>query len=164
MSKPITARQSRHIDKQASEVLGLPSIVLMENAASNAAKVIGDFVSQKQLGKAGGGGIGRCAVTVGIICGGGNNGGDGYGIARHLRNKNYKVTVYNTKHIDNLTGDAAINAHVCNKMGIKIVTLEDQRAIDQAGKQWQEMDILVDCLLGVGFHGKLRQPARAVIE
>ena len=91
--KACTSLQMRAIDKSASDFGGVPSIILMENAALACVNEITTDSSIK---------------TVAVFCGKGNNGGDGFAIARHLYNLGYKVVVYLVCGSD-FSGDALIN-------------------------------------------------------
>lgn len=77
----ITCEQARIIDQWAIEKLGVPSVVLMENAGRNAADCIDEFLKEKR-------------GTIAVVAGSGNNGGDGFVIARHLANRGMSVTTF----------------------------------------------------------------------
>src|SRR4051812_628214 len=102
----LSRTQLREIDRISIEEYGLPGIVLMENAARSAVQVI----SLRKFGDAK-----REAV---IVCGGGNNGGDGFAVARLLHNDGWNVSIVALKPLEALQGDAAIMAGVAAKMGI----------------------------------------------
>ena len=106
----LTREQARQIDKLAMRDLGIPGTVLMENAGINALAAIDRFMSEQ----------GKEIHQAVIICGGGNNGGDGYVIARHLHNRGTPVKIIAYKPIDQLTGDARINATICRNMNLDI--------------------------------------------
>ncbi|MEM8874707.1 MAG: NAD(P)H-hydrate epimerase [Planctomycetota bacterium] len=116
----LTRAQVREIDRRAIEELGIPGIVLMENAA----RAVADVVDHDR---------------VVIVCGGGNNGGDGYAIARHLHNRDVDVTIVATKH--DLAGDAKINADICRNMDLR--TVDDFEPADYP--------CAIDALLGTGL-------------
>ena len=94
----LTRKQVRDVDRIAIEQFAMPGVVLMENAGRNAAAIIAQQISHLD--------------TVTILCGSGNNGGDGYVIARHLVNHDFTVQLICAKPIDQLSGDAAINANM----------------------------------------------------
>ena len=93
------------IDRDAVELFGVPSIVLMENAAIGAAKLIQAHCKDT-------------ISTMTVVCGGGNNGGDGYGTARHLRNFGYDINILQLAKPN--TTDTAINEHIALHMNIPI--------------------------------------------
>lgn len=139
----------RSIDRIAIDDYGLPGIVLMENAGRGAAAVL--------LARG-------CSGPVAICCGKGNNGGDGFVIARHLDLAGCVVRLLLTCPVAELTGDARINAEVAQHSGIPLQFVSnppDSAAIDAhlAGAEW-----IVDALLGTGTQGTIREPFAAVIE
>jgi len=155
----LTREQSRAVDRLAVERLGIPSIVLMENAAINATAAMLD-----ELGEAGGGVEDFAALAIAVVCGGGNNGGDGYAIARHLHNLGADVRLYAAKDPAGLDGDAATNHAICERMGIPIEPVLDEAAIPRARDRWADADAVVDALLGTGFSGEVREPLASVIR
>lgn len=136
----LTRDQVREVDRLAIEELGIPGIVLMENAARNAAA---EALTMMPAG-------GRAT----ILCGGGNNGGDGYAMARLLHNAGRQVTIFAARDPASLTGDAAINAAIARQMGLIFTDTPDLH----------DADILIDALLGTGFGGEVRQPLAGLIE
>ena len=145
---PLTRQQVRDFDRHAIEKWGLPGIVLMENAGRNAAGLILEALAHDRSGP---------DAEVAILCGGGNNGGDGYVIARHLHNQGIAVRLCAAKDPEELTGDARVNATVCAHLGIDIRT-EFDRA------RWARSRVLVDALLGTGFTGPVREPLARLIH
>jgi len=98
----------REVDRLAIEEYGLPGVVLMENAGANAARML------HGLGVAG---------PVAITCGRGNNGGDGFVIARHLELLGHEVRLLLACPLDGYRGDAAVNAEVARRAGLTILDL-----------------------------------------
>src|SRR3954454_1822807 len=92
----LTRQQVREVDRRAIEHYHIPGIVLMENAARGAFGLL-QTISYKM------------PLPFAIVCGGGNNGGDGLAIARHLHNAAHDVRVLLTVDPVKYTGDAAIN-------------------------------------------------------
>lgn len=153
----LTRDQTRRVDQLAVERLGLPSIVLMENAAINAASFVIDLLQrdEEQLGP---------DPRVAILCGGGNNGGDGYALARHLHNFGLGVTCYAVSDPAKLDGDAKINHDANAALGIDIVPVLDDDAKDRATADWQLAALVVDAMLGTGFHGEVRARMAGIIH
>lgn len=151
---PLTRDQSRQIDQLAIDRLGIPGVVLMENAGINATDVVTGMLEAIEGNK------------VAIVCGGGNNGGDGYVIARHLHNAGRKVVVYNATDPSLLTGDAALNYGICLRMGVKLMRCDDGQSLAEQSPHWSAADVVVDALLGTGFGASrgLGEHAAAVIE
>jgi len=152
----LTRQQVREVDRLAIEDLGIPGIVLMENAGRHTANAVLDLIEHElQL-------VAQDA-SVAIFCGGGNNGGDGYVIARHLQNSGAMVTAYAIRNPDELTGDAAIQCAIANKMGLVVLMhTPDQRS--QLGSAVAGCQVIVDALLGTGFSGQVRDELVDVIH
>ena len=137
----------RQVDQIAIDEFGIPGIVLMENAGRGVVDVM------KQIGIEG---------PVCICCGKGNNGGDGFVIARHLFNAQHQVDVILCCEPKELLGDAAINCHTCVTMGIPVVSCVSN--IDESVQaKIDAADWIVDCLLGTGTHGAPRPPMDILI-
>jgi hydroxyethylthiazole kinase-like uncharacterized protein yjeF len=131
----LSRAQLREVDRIAIEEYGLPGIVLMENAARSAAYDI-DFRFRMD---------GVEGTTAIIVCGGGNNAGDGYAVARLLVNDGWHATIVPLVPIENLHGDAAIMAHAARRMErIMIATGLDAVDGDPAST-------LVDAITGTGL-------------
>ncbi|WDQ17969.1 NAD(P)H-hydrate epimerase [Rhodopirellula sp. P2] len=142
---PMTCEQVRQIDQVAMQQFHMPGIVLMENAGRGAAECIDEIAP---------------AGSVLILCGKGNNGGDGFTIARHLQLAGREVTILAMAKIDELHGDAAIQAKIAEAAGIKIQVLGEA----SAKECFPAADILVDGLLGTGAKPPLRGRYLEVVE
>ncbi len=142
----LTRDQVRTIDRLAIEQYSMPGVILMENAGRNAAQIIAGKLSH--LG----------GKVVAIFCGPGNNGGDGFVIARHLHNAGFEVTIALAADPAKISGDAAINFQIVRNMPIPIgpIVSPDVRTGDA--------DLIVDALLGTGFTGQVRSPLDTIIE
>lgn len=150
----LTRSQSREIDRLAMDRLGIPGVVLMENAGINATDVATGMLEAIEGNK------------VAIICGGGNNGGDGFVIARHLANAGRKVVVYNASDPSQLQGDAAVNYGICLRMGVKLMRCDDEQSLAEQSPHWLAADLVVDAVLGTGFDASrgLKGHAAKVID
>src|SRR3982750_4380624 len=100
--KILNAEQMRNIDRRATERFGVPSIVLMENAALAVVDAIAEHYPK--------------ADRVAIFCGTGSNGGDGFAIARHLENRGVVPIVLITGERDHIRGDARTNLTICERL------------------------------------------------
>jgi len=159
----------RAIDQQAIDVFGMADVVLMENAGAGAARhiiTLGHHHAQQK-------GLSR-SLRVVVLCGGGNNGGDGFVIARHLHNAGMRVEAIALRALDRLPADAGVNALIASRMGlvthVDLEALEASEAqtsaalgIARVKAQLAKADLIVDCLLGTGFEGEVRPPMDAVI-
>lgn len=146
MIKACFAEQMRQIDKAASEKGGIPSIVLMENAAMACVKELERDFNLKDK-------------SIGIFCGKGNNGGDGFAIARHLYNLGAEVTVYLVCG-NKFSGDARINFDIIEKMNVNIEAVDDT---ENLGYIVKSHDIIIDAIYGTGIHGAVRGAGYDVI-
>jgi NAD(P)H-hydrate epimerase len=147
--KPLTRAAVREIDRRAIEEFGLPGLVLMENAGRGCVDVL------LRLG---------CRGPVAIVCGKGNNAGDGFVIARHLDADGIAVRLILLAAPAELRGDAAANYAVLARCGFEICDLsagfqEPELQRQLAGAEW-----IVDALLGTGASGSPREPFAAAIR
>jgi len=153
----LTAEKCRGIDRYAIEKLGIPGIVLMENAGRLAADRIERWLTTTRT-------VDRRHPRTVIICGKGNNGGDGFVIARHLVNRGHEVEIDLYGDPATLADDAAINYTIAQRMKIPIHPLGGTGRIKAAARRWQSCRILVDALLGTGFAGEVREPLSTIIH
>ncbi|MCK6462030.1 MAG: NAD(P)H-hydrate epimerase [Planctomycetes bacterium] len=140
--RAITREQSREIDRIAQEELRIPGIVLMENAA------IGIAAEAARVASGRGG-------HVAVVCGAGNNGGDGLATARHLSNKGFDVAVHLALPADAYgdKSDAAANLAIVRAMGIPL----------REGIDLGDPALVVDALLGTGLVRHIREPFRSAV-
>ena len=135
------------IDRSAIETYGIPGLVLMENAGLAAASMIHESVSDLLEKK------------VLILCGKGNNGGDGLVIARHLFLDGVQVDILLLAKRKQLKGDARTNADIAYKMGIPIHEITEKNLAEQ-NHLFRHCHVIVDALFGTG----LTQPAKGLFE
>jgi NAD(P)H-hydrate epimerase len=146
--RPLTRSQVREIDRRAIEEFGLPGIVLMENAGRGAAELLHGLAP---------------GASVAIVCGKGNNAGDGFVIARHLENLGHVVRLLLACDPAELRGDAAIAWRVAEKAGIPTTKLAAATAAEW-GRALAGADWIVDALLGTGATGAPRGAIATAIE
>jgi NAD(P)H-hydrate epimerase len=145
----LSREETRALDRRAIEEFGVPGVVLMENAGRGAAEVL------LALGVHG---------PVAICCGKGNNGGDGFGIARHLHNKRVRVGVHLFGRPEDLTGDAAINQRIVARLSLPLaIHPEPAPDIARLRRELAMAEWVVDALFGTGLTGPVRAPFDAVI-
>ena len=144
----MSREEVRDVDRRAIEEFGLPGVVLMENAARGCV----DWLIELDVS-------GRVVICAGR----GNNGGDGFVIARHLENRGFDVLVLLFADPESLRGDAAINWRVLERAGTPVRVIKDAVADDGWRSQIKSADWLIDSLLGTGTRGSLRQPFPAII-
>jgi NAD(P)H-hydrate epimerase len=128
----------QEIDRQAIEGIGIPSLVLMENAGVAVVEEIEDRVSGDRL-------------NVSVMCGLGNNGGDGMVIARHLSDRGHEVMVYLTAPRANYSGDARSQLRILNRLDIPMTVLGTGRSLERARRRFEDSDVAVDALFGTGL-------------
>lgn len=147
----LSAEQMRAIDRAATERLGVPSLLLIENAGRGVAEVIARERAPRGL-------------DVRVVCGAGQNGGDGFVIARHLANAGARVTVLLAAPTGKLAGDAALNARAVGAMA-RIAVRDEGTTTD--GDAWRARlagaDVLVDAVFGTGLRADVTgAPAAAI--
>ena len=150
MSIVLTREQVRSVDKAAIERYHIAGIVLMENAGRNAAALIRNIFGEK------GGAL--------ICCGAGNNGGDGCVIARHLHNAGWHVRLLVTGDVSRMTPDMRANHAIVDAMGLESTVAPDADRQRHVVQSIHADEVLIDCLLGTGFRGKVRSPTAELIE
>lgn len=150
-----TREQLRRIDSLAVSQFGMNSLVLMENAGRGVADLLGTL-GAGPFDKL------RAGRTV-ICCGKGNNGGDGFVVARHLDLRHLSVEVLLFSDPTSLTGDAAANFRVLEKSGVPIRVFSHERTLGELPAILSTADWIVDALLGTGSTGNPRPPIDRVI-
>lgn len=143
----------RELDRTAIEDMGIPGIVLMENAGLRVVEVIEKYFDHQVAGK-----------RIAVFAGKGNNGGDGLVIARHLVNKKARVKVYLLADPEAFTGDAATNMAIISKMNVPIYRLQEESSLTRMQIALKCADMVVDAIFGTGFRGSPRGIAGQVIK
>ena len=138
----LTRAQVREIDRRAVEEYHVPGVVLMENAARAVTDVALDMLR----------GIDGPAAL--IVCGGGNNGGDGLAVARHLHNRGVSVTLAMAVKPSTYAGEAAVNWRIVEAMKLPAVGMADITNLLPGGT----FQLIVDALFGTGLRTPPRQP------
>ena len=146
----LSRNQVRRVDELAVSRYKIPSLILMENAGRNAAAIIRSEFPE--------------STNPLILCGTGNNGGDGGVIARHLRNAGWHPAILLVGSGSKLTGDARTNLAIAEAMGIGAGELDPAFDPSAVASQLEAADLIVDALLGTGFSGEVRSPMAEVIE
>lgn len=150
MNITLTREQVRRVDELAIHRYGIAGLVLMENAGRNAAAII-----DRAYGPAG---------RAVIICGIGNNGGDGCVIARHLHNADWSVRVVLAGDAARVAPDASANFRIIEAMGVKTIVAADMADQLVVASSITTDEIVVDALLGTGFSGEVRSPLAELIH
>jgi ADP-dependent NAD(P)H-hydrate dehydratase / NAD(P)H-hydrate epimerase len=146
----LTNEQMRQCDKLVIEKYGVPGIVLMENAALRIAEEIRTRYAPLK------------GQRVAVVCGKGNNGGDGIAVARHLvTREEANVTIWLAEPMDQASPDAAINLMIARNYGIDVQTISD---VDWFLAHLQASTVVVDAVLGTGITGDPRPAAAVAID
>ncbi len=142
--KLVTAKEMKVLDVQAQNDYAMPGILLMDNAAQAVAEAVHEALTALE------------GERVVIFCGGGNNGGDGLGAARWLQSYGVSVRAFVVgAALDAVQGDAALELAMFTKAGGRVEALSTEDDWVLAELAASKADVLVDALLGTGFHGEL---------
>ncbi len=147
--------QARAIDTLAVQRHAMTPIVLMENAARHVAEIALDMAAQAD------------EPRILLVCGPGNNGGDGLGAARHLHNLGARVGVLLGADEAAVTGDAATNLAIARTMGLPIDTAgtsDVPAAADRAAARLGGVAVIVDALFGTGLTRDVREPEASLVR
>lgn len=144
----------RAFDGWAINEIGVPGVVLMENAGRSCAELIKEKLSAIDEPK------------ICIFCGRGNNGGDGYVVARHLLNSGFRVTVVLCGERSKVKGDAKINLEILERLRQRIEQLDISAndIAEKVGRFAADSDMIADALFGTGLRGHLDERYIALIE
>ncbi|MDR4507697.1 MAG: NAD(P)H-hydrate epimerase [Candidatus Brocadiaceae bacterium] len=153
MQKGLAREQIRELDRKAIEEYQIPGIILMENAGRNVAEEIVKSIDHSKND------------TIAVLCGKGNNGGDGYVIARHLHNRGIAVDVFIFAPIQDILhdGDAATNLRILLNMKLSVEEIVDITGVNRLIKRLGAYRILVDALFGTGLSGEVKEPFATLI-
>lgn len=150
MIKILSNSEMQELDRHTIEVIKIPGLVLMENAGLKSAQIIEKEMQEQHL-----------AGPVHVYCGKGNNGGDGYVIARYFQDNGYEVQVFSVGNLNDLKGDAKTNYIACKNLGVPVATISTKKDLS---KIKSTPAVIVDALLGTGIKGAVTGLYREVIE
>lgn len=150
--KIATSEQMRNIDSRAIKGLGIPGLTLMENAGKGVVSVL-EAVAGDLRGK-----------SVGVVCGKGNNGGDGFVVARHLFEKGVRVKAFLLGQKSETSPDAAVNLDRFVSGGGDLAELTDSNLFCELAPFLQRAHFAVDAVYGTGFKGGTSGLAARTIE
>jgi len=150
--RAVTSEEMAEMDRIAIEEVGIPGVVLMENAGRGATEVLWRYFPDLS------------ARRVVVLAGGGNNGGDGFVIARHLWQQRVEVAVCCLKKMESYRGDAQTNLEIIRKLGLAIEENPESKTIAKLRERLAEVDLVVDAILGTGLNAPVRGFYREVID
>ncbi len=143
--------QIRNLDSFAIKRLQVPGIVLMENAAIGIYQSILERIENI-----------KC---VGFVCGKGNNGGDGYAVARHFSNTGFDVKIISLGSEKELSEDCKTNFNIIKNLSSQRKNLKVKSYKSIKDINWlKDCDVIVDAILGSGFTGELKEPYSSIIK
>src|SRR5262244_3659918 len=144
----LNSAQMRAADRRTIEDVGIPSLVLMENAGRQAVAameaIYGDLLDRH----------------VGVLCGRGNNGGDGFVVARTMVQRGVDVSVFLIGQVSDVRGDARVNLDILGRLGVTVFEIADGQAWELHLSEVRDCDLIVDAIFGTG----LNAPVQGLIE
>jgi NAD(P)H-hydrate epimerase len=135
----LNAAQMRDADRQTIDEIGIPSMVLMENAGRQVVAAIEaayEDLSDKH---------------VAVLCGPGNNGGDGFVVARTLHQRGVEVSVFVIATMAAVKGDARLNLEILGRLGLTVVEISDEQAWDLHFSEISQCELIIDAIFGTGL-------------
>lgn len=150
--KILDAKTMQDLDRVTTERYGVSGLQLMENGGRGVAEVVKRVLAASMDRR----------VTV--VTGKGNNGGDGYVTARHLKNSGCGVTVFSLAPVEELNGDAALNAQAWIKMGGEVRTIKSEEDVKACASSFRHSTVIVDAIFGIGLSSPVKGLAAKVIE
>jgi ADP-dependent NAD(P)H-hydrate dehydratase / NAD(P)H-hydrate epimerase len=148
----VTASEMAQMDRRTIEEIGIPGIVLMENAARGAAafyrEIIPDLLKRRIV----------------IVAGSGNNGGDGFVLARLFHEQGAAVTVVCLRPPEKIAGDALTNFKILGKLSVQIIIWDENKSFGSQFVHITESGVIIDAILGTGLSSEVRGLYRDVIE
>lgn len=157
----LSVEQSRNVDRYAIDHLGMSSLVLMENAGRGAANAIRTFLRNRNPA------VQTNAAVVTLLIGSGNNGGDGWVIARHLEAWGFKPYCILFGSEERLSADNRANYSVLRRAGMEVLCLEGlapKIAGELLANPMRQSSLIIDTLLGTGSTGAPREPLAEAIR
>lgn len=139
--RPVTREEMQRLDRMTIENYAVPGILLMENAGAAVCEILCREFLQG---------------NVAVFAGKGNNGGDGFVVARHLGNRGYNVRVILLEDPLNLKSDPRINYALIEKMKVPVFFESERTRAEEFGEHCQRADVIVDALFGIGIHSPVR--------
>jgi ADP-dependent NAD(P)H-hydrate dehydratase / NAD(P)H-hydrate epimerase len=144
----LNSAQMREADRRTIDDIGIPSLVLMENAGRQAVAAMEAMYSD------------LLDREVAVLCGRGNNGGDGFVIVRTLVQRGVDVAVFLIGSIGDVRGDARVNLEILGRLGLTVVEVADSQAWELHFSEVSDCTLIVDAIFGTG----LNAPVAGFIE
>lgn len=135
----LNAAQMREADRRTIDEIGIPSLVLMENAGRQVVAAIEAAYESRLDGR------------VAVLCGRGNNGGDGFVVARTLLQRGIDTAVFVIGPVADIRGDARTNLDILGRLGVTVVEINDEQAWDLHFSEIAGCSLIVDAIFGTGL-------------
>ena len=139
----LNAAQMREADRHTIEEIGIPSLVLMENAGRQVVAAMEAAYESQMNGR------------VGVLCGPGNNGGDGFVVARTLIQRGVDAAVFVIGSVADVRGDARTNLDILGRLGVTVVEVGDEQTWELHFSEISQCTLLVDAIFGTGLKSAL---------
>ncbi len=149
--KLVTAAEMRELDRRTIEEMGVPSLVLMENAGRTTYEIL-----RREFPELEG--------PVAVVAGRGNNGGDGFVVARYLANAGFFVMVFLLDAKAQVKGDARVNLEILERMKVDVVEVLGESDLSPVVHHLSRADLIVDALLGTGLNAPVKGLMAALIQ
>jgi NAD(P)H-hydrate epimerase len=147
----LTAAQMREADRFTIEEIGIPSLVLMENAGRQVVAAIEAAYEERLAGR------------VAVLCGRGNNGGDGFVVARTLLQRGVDAAVFVIGSLAEVRGDARTNLDILGRLGVDVVEIGDEQSWELHFSEISQCTLIVDAIFGTGVKSALGGMMETVI-
>ena len=144
----LTAAQMREADRFTIEDIGIPSLVLMENAGRQVVAAMESAYEEQLAGR------------VAVLCGRGNNGGDGFVVARTLLQRGIDTAVFVVGALGDVRGDARTNLDILGRLGVTVVEIGDEQSWELHFSEISQCTLIVDAIFGTG----LKSPVTGMLE
>src|SRR5712671_5639365 len=139
----LNAAQMREADRRTTDDIGIPSLVLMENAGRQAVAAMEAMYGE------------LLEHQVAVLCGRGNNGGDGFVVARTLLQRGVDVAVFLIGRVAEVRGDARINLEILGRLGLTVVEIADSQAWELHFSEVGDCTLIVDAIFGTGLNAPI---------
>jgi ADP-dependent NAD(P)H-hydrate dehydratase / NAD(P)H-hydrate epimerase len=147
----LNSAQMREADRRTIDEIGIASLVLMENAGRQAVAAMESMYSD------------LLERRIAILCGRGNNGGDGFVIARTLVQRGGDVAVFLLGRVADVRGDARINLDILGRLGVTVVEVADGQAWELHFSEVSDCTLIVDAIFGTGLNAPVRGFVESVV-
>jgi ADP-dependent NAD(P)H-hydrate dehydratase / NAD(P)H-hydrate epimerase len=135
----LNAAQMREADRYTIEDIGIPSLVLMENAGRQVVAAIEAAYEERLNGR------------IAVLCGRGNNGGDGFVVARTLLQRGIDTSVFVIGTVAEIRGDARLNLDILGRLGVTVVEVGDEQSWELHFSEISQCTLIVDAIFGTGL-------------